>query len=685
MPRSASQASLPETDNTQEPGTAPFAAPARGVTARAVGLSLLLILGMCWWIAYSEVRTTMTEITCTSLPIGVVFALFVVCALNALAKRRWPTRAFAPGELAVVYILVAVGSSVAGIGMVGFMTPALANPLWYTNQQWEPFAEAVPRWWAPRDPEAIRAYYLGNSTLYTWSHLRAWLPPILAWCGFLLLLLLMTLCFTALLRKQWIERERLAFPITYVPMAMVYTPGGLGELFRSRALLVGFLIPVVLQSLDSLNWLFPSLPYIPLKPTVNGPLNLGPLFTSPPWNAIGYFPLAFHPNTIGLSYLLETDVSFSCWFFHLLRKATEVWSVAAGYRAGGASSASARMPYNKEQGVGAWLCLAVLTVWMARKHLASLWREAISGAKRATPSPNAQHPTPDAQEAMSSRLAIFGALASFAGAVAFAWWGGLPLPSSLLLFLFFAAFMLALTRIRAEVGTAWHFGPSIPASEMVVRVIGPMNLSLPALSVLAYHTWYNLDYRSFTTPHFIEGYRIAEPGRIRNRQLTGAIVLALVFGLFCAAWSVLHLYYVYGASTGHVNAYRINMGQRPYQIAKGHLAETNIGTDTYGLSAVGVGAAITLLLNLARARFVGWPFHPAGYAIANTYITDLLWFPFFLGWLAKWLTLRYGGLRAYKRALPFFIGLILGDYIIASLWTLVGIALGVDMYRCFPN
>jgi hypothetical protein len=630
---------------------------------------------MCWWIAYSEIRTGTTEITCTSLPIGVVFALFVVCILNGFARRYWPTRALTPGELATIYILVAVGSSVAGIGLIGFLTPAIANPLWFTNNHWTQFADAVPFSWAPRDKAAVRDFYLGNSVLYTWAHIRSWLPPLLTWCGFLLVLLLMTLCFSAILRKQWIERERLSFPITYVPIALVSAADGPGALFRNRLFFAGFLIPVLLQSVNSLNWLFPSVPFIPLKPTINGPLDLGPLLTTPPWNAVGYFPLAFHPNTIGLAYLLETDVSFSCWFFHLLRKGLEVWAVAMGYRAGNASSASARMPYTSEQGVGAWLCLAALTLWMARSHLQNVLRQAWQGGNTIA----------DRGEAMSYRLAVCGTLTGFVGAVTFAWWGGLPLLASVLLFLCFAAYMLALTRIRAEVGTAWHFGPWVTAPEMVVRTLGPANLSLTALSVLAYHSWYNLDYRSFTTPHFLEGYRIAEQGRLSNRQLTGAIVLALVFGLFCASWATLHLYYIYGASTAHVNSWRISMGKVPFQAATGHLTEKTQGADTSGLMAVGFGALVTLLLSSARARFVGWPFHPAGYAVANTFITDLLWFPFFLGWLAKWLTLRYGGLRLYKQALPFFIGLILGDYVIASLWTFVGIALGIDMYRCFPN
>ena len=211
--------------------------PQGGVTARIVALSLLLIVGMCWWIAYSEVRTGTTEITCTALPIGVVFVLFVVCCINTAVARWWPRRALSPPELATLYVLVAVGSSVAGIGMIGFLTPAVANPVWFPEATWKRFADAVPAWWSPRDPDAVRDFYLGHSTLYTWPHIRAWIPPILTWGGFLILLLGMTLCLAVLLRRQWIESERLTFPITYVPLAMTLQPGGFGGLMRERALL----------------------------------------------------------------------------------------------------------------------------------------------------------------------------------------------------------------------------------------------------------------------------------------------------------------------------------------------------------------------------------------------------------------------------------------------------------------
>jgi hypothetical protein len=58
--------------------------------------------------------------------------------------------------------------------------------------------------------------------------------------------------------------------------------------------------------------------------------------------------------------------------------------------------------------------------------------------------------------------------------------------------------------------------------------------------------------------------------------------------------------------------------------------------------------------------------------------------PLLIAWIIKTLLLRYGGLRAYRRALPFFLGIILGECILGSLWTLIGIALDVPTYSFWP-
>jgi uncharacterized protein DUF6784 len=98
-----------------------------------------------------------------------------------------------------------------------------------------------------------------------------------------------------------------------------------------------------------------------------------------------------------------------------------------------------------------------------------------------------------------------------------------------------------------------------------------------------------------------------------------------------------------------------------------------------------VGLAVVALLGLARQRFAGWPLHPLGYALANTNSMDYMWLPFLLAWALKALMLRYGGMRLYRAALPFFLGLILGDYVVPAFWSLYGVITGQQMYMAFPH
>ena len=50
-----------------------------------------------------------------------------------------------------------------------------------------------------------------------------------------------------------------------------------------------------------------------------------------------------------------------------------------------------------------------------------------------------------------------------------------------------------------------------------------------------------------------------------------------------------------------------------------------------------------------------------------------MWFPIFISWLIKRLLLRHGGIAAYRRAIPFFFGLILGEYFIGGIWNIYGV------------
>ncbi len=98
-----------------------------------------------------------------------------------------------------------------------------------------------------------------------------------------------------------------------------------------------------------------------------------------------------------------------------------------------------------------------------------------------------------------------------------------------------------------------------------------------------------------------------------------------------------------------------------------------------------VGLLTTVALFALRLRFPGFPLHPIGYAISSSWAIHLIWMPLLIAWVLKSLTMRYGGLRAYRQFLPFFLGLILGDCVRGSAWGLVSLLCGIQTYNFFGS
>jgi hypothetical protein len=74
-----------------------------------------------------------------------------------------------------------------------------------------------------------------------------------------------------------------------------------------------------------------------------------------------------------------------------------------------------------------------------------------------------------------------------------------------------------------------------------------------------------------------------------------------------------------------------------------------------------VGAGLVWAVGMARLRWSGFILHPIGLLVCTTYPTSRLAFSFFLGWLAKFLVLRYGGQGLYIRLKPAAIGMVAGE------------------------
>lgn len=648
----------------------------QGITPRALIIGALLIPLMCLWNEYTEIVAQATDLAAMNLIIAVVFVLFILLLVNLLLKRFLPRFALTQAELMYIYIMQTVSIGISGIGMMQFLNTFLGDVFYYgtpENQWKQKLLPAVRPWLLPKEG-ATKAYYTGQSTFWRMDHIQGWLSPILAWSAFIIALLWVMVCINVLIRRQWMDQERLSFPITQLPLE-VSRQGASTALFTNRLMWAGFLIPVVLESLASLNYLYPSIPFLPIKPS-DPRLNLTPLFSAlPPWNGIGDLQLSFYPMVIGLTYFLPLDVSFSLWFFFLFTRFENVAATAMGYHDPGASQAASRMPYVGEQSAGAFLGVAAFALYGMRRHLLAAVRQALNFARSGE--------AEDANEPLPYRVALVGGLAGFLFLVAFGIAIGMSPWLPIAYFGLYYLYVITFTRIRAEAGLPWGFGPDMNVHQLIQSVGGSRALTFSNQVGLNLLLWHDMDYRCTQMPNQLEGMKIGDQARMNLRHVTFVIVLAIIIGTFSSWASVLTCYYQYGAATAKVNGWRTDVGKVPWQTLKDWV-DNPTKPDFPRLEGVSIGIAGTAFLLFMRSRFSWWPFHPIGYAVAGTFTMNWLWCATFVGWFIKYLVIRYGGMKSYRNFLPFFIGLILGDYITGSVWAIYGSVTGIQTYRAFP-
>ena len=88
---------------------------------------------------------------------------------------------------------------------------------------------------------------------------------------------------------------------------------------------------------------------------------------------------------------------------------------------------------------------------------------------------------------------------------------------------------------------------------------------------------------------------------------------------------------------------------------------------------------VTVALMAVKLRFPFWPLHPVAFPLGFDMTVDDMLPAILVTWLVKSLLLHYGGLRAHRRALPLFLGLVVGagtmSLVRSALSGLVGIRL----------
>lgn len=621
-----------------------------GLSLRALLVAVVLTVLASFWIDQSEVVKFFCQITESVPAVPAVAALVLLVLLNPLLRRLWQRLALSRIEILGVYAFLTVATSMAGCGIVRFFINTIPV-LFYFDTPENNFAEYqrfLPDWLISHDREVIRQLYEGSeSGAIPW---HAWATPIVAWLGLFLALWLVMLCLTVLFRRQWAEKEKLVYPLLYLPLEVTEGIDGramVADFFRNRIMWIGFAIAVLYNVSNIVN------AYNPSFMTIGKYYDIGRLFTERPLSALRPMQLHYRPEMIGFGYLVSTEVALSTWVFYLFLKLQSLVAVTAGVEISG-------FPFGQEQSTGAYVGLALALAWIGRGHLGDVLRKALGRA------PDVR----DDDEPMSYRTVVFGGAASLLGLLGWMIAAGMAPWLALVYTALILMIAVVYTRIRAEVGVPliWMF-PYYGHFKAIKYFTNSRALL------------HNNEWRSgtiFTTLVFLsrgyfpslmgyqaESYRLCQEVGIKPKHMSWTLILAMVVGFLVGVWLHLRSYYAFGAGgLRALEGWGAGISKSEYTLLTGY-AKADTPPDLPRIVATLAGLVQALVLTGVRMVFLKFPLHPLGLAMATSY-GELVWGTFFIVWLIKSLVIKLGGMRAYRQLIPGFIGLALGHFFTAG-------------------
>lgn len=647
---------------------APEAAPRQqleGLSVTSIILALLLLAGSLVWVLQAEIVSQGVQLG-ESVPVVPAIGALMLLTVVGLGLRRVSSRVrLTQGQILYIYAFLCIAVTMSSVGVVRLLFPNI-TAVYYFQTAENDFGELqkyLPTWLAPNQ-QVIQAMYEGaDNGVVPW---RAWAVPLMMWLLFLTAWFCAMLGLMTLFRRQWMDQERLTFPIAQLALDISDQEGKriLGGFFGNPLMWIGFTLGCIFNIGNILKAWNPALP------ALGQTYDIGRLFTERPLSAIQPLSIAWRPENIGLGYLVSTEITFSVWVFYLALRVLNVAVTGAGYEISG-------FPFDREQSFGAYLALGLFLVFVARHQLRDLIVKAFSQTK--------VHD--DQNEPLSHRTAILMAGGGFLFMLGFAIKAGMWWWTALVFFGLVLLFALVYARARAEAGAAmvWLF-PFYLHKQMMVYATGSAvyasGRDFGNLTIFSTFMFVSRGYFQSQMAYQVESSKIAQEAGLKQRTMAWWLVAAVIIGMIGASYIHLHAYYLHGANILEggttQGGYRVTLARTEFEELSGFL-KAHRPPDVQRTTAGLMGAVVVVALVILRTFFLRFPLHPLGYAMVTAY-GGPLWGPFLLVWIIKSVILRIGGMRAYRRGVPFFLGLVMGHFFLAGLvWGWLSIV--NEMYR----
>jgi len=580
---------------------------------------------------------------------------------------------------------VEVEFGLAGVGRLEIRDPRLFNvsalELAYTGQQVLAAGEfdqlaLADRAGVRRKPENLFSPEGLVFLLQAGIPVREWATPLATWGGLAVLLLAGALAINVIMRRQWVEGERYALPLTRIPSALIGEPdetGNIGRVWALKVLWVGVGLGLLWGMMRGFHFYNPDVPSTEIK------VDLGPYF-GPAWGGF-WHGVTFQVVAVfvAVAVFVELNVLMSLVAGFLAFRALYWLGFVTGW------AGQTGYPYPQQQQTGAFLVYGFLVLILARKHLWQTVLEVFRPVQRAAAD----------REILSYRAAYLLLVAVFCGAVVWAWWVGVSGWGMTFYVGFMLLICLVASKFRAEAGVPYgYFTPA--NSSMLLILLGGIPVFGPDLVLLTFVTSFVFSVAVFflIPGAQLEMMELGRRYRMPPRQILGVIIMGVVGGLVIGGWVFLSNAYAFGGDTMR---YAWAFETKAWYFADYNLElaaaaaapsglETGVSPSTW---AYAFGGGVVAVLAILRQIFAGFWLHPIGFILGPSYLNQIIWGSILVAWLLRYLFVRFGGGLAVRTKLqPFFIGIFLGAIASWSIWFVYGLYLrsqGVQLiYGALP-
>ena len=623
----------------------------RGVTARAVLLGLVLVCAEVAVITFSEPVARSSSMNVSHFPVGFfMWFVVVVLGLNPLLKWIYPGYMLSRSELLTVVAMGLIGAHIPGSGLLGFFLGVLAAPYYFASpeNQWEALLHpTIPSWLAPLNERgAMQGFFEGlPSGSVPWS---VWIMPLFWWMCLIGVLTFVLLCMAVMLRKQWVENERLVYPLISPVSDLIEDDGAEGiwsGLIRNKLFWIGFALGFGLLAWNFV-WYFwdawPRINYFGRKDLVF--IDGFPAMT----NRVNLY-------IIGFGYFANLDVLFSLWFFYLV-----YWTQNGIFNRIGLDLGPGTGAASAWENLGALFALVWWALWTARHHLRDVVRKAI----------NTKYGVDDSGEMLSYRTAVLGVILGSGFCLLWLCMAGIEWYIGGLFLLALYGVCLGLAKVVCESGLlylAWGVSPQI----LVTNYLGSASMAGGTITTLAFTEGLFFHGKGMFMSSLANSAKMGDLAGTDQRRLGKSMGLALLVGIPLCIYLSLGWGYEQGA---------YNFGGFPFRYGRDSvftravtMMQSPQGPASSRLIFFGVGVVGMTVLTVLRYRLPWWPLHPIGFAVGGSGRATKSTWSIFIAWACKFLIVKIGGVTLYRRYRPLFTGLLSG-YSLG-----VGVSFAVDV------